>query len=402
MKGRLKRHNAQFRKKIVYHTKRRRLQTKTNGRLTGYKRPGSASSLYGAARVAYQGVQAVRRNFSQARLKRQRTSPTVNAMQELTKSRKKVNMGKYNMSRVVNSIVNHRVERFQLLSNFDTNVGASFLSNMGIVDGQVYSPMYFIDCGSLTQPVMGTGPPVLYRAGWASTAAGADLIFPAINGQNPNGGNTGVDAWQIETTDKATASSFDSMILNWINLRINLYGQRKRTTKFLITVFQVNDEEVDPVTGLNSNVDKKALFQYLERPFIFSNLQQDQKRKKTGIRVIKEFTYNVAPMTTIDLNTTTGNIHEANVNIKINKRMDYIYNVDGNMLPHAQIDGLDYTVSSATAATGLHINPRPKQNVYMCIRAFAPVRVVAGEEQADDCPSFDIIVRRSVSLPPHN
>ena len=269
-------------------------------------------------------------------------------------------------------------------------------------------PLYIINCGSLTQPVLGTGPDVLLRSSWSSLLPAADILLNGRNGQNPDGANTGVNTWNLEQADMASGSSFDSAVLNWVNLRINLYGQRNRTTRFQITVFQVTDEEVDPIVGLQTNEDKRALFQYLERPFIYSNLQQDNSKKKHGFKVIKDFTYNVPAMTSIDLNTTTGNIHEANVHIKINKKMDYIYTSEGAIIPHTAADGLDYTTTRATAGTGLHIHPRPKQNVYIAVRAFAPVRcydIPASDLQppqsAANSPSFDIIVRRSLSLPPH-
>ncbi|AYP28772.1 MAG: putative capsid protein [Cressdnaviricota sp.] len=333
--------------------------------------------------------------------RRKRSAP-VNAMQELTKSKRRLTLGKYKMSRVVSSLVNHRIERFENISNFDTNVGSFYIDNQQTTAGAVNLPMYIIDLGSLTQPVMATASPALYRAGWTSLTKTADLQLTSCAGTTADGTSTSAN-WQVELSDKATASSFDSAIINWVQLKLNLYGQRKRTTKFQITAFQVTQEEVDPVSGLVSNLDRKALFQYLERPYIFSNLQQDLGRKKTGIKILKEWTYNVAAMTSIDLNTTTGNIHEACIDFKINKKMNYNQNSAANILDHAQGDGIDFTVSDATAVGGLTQQPRPKQNVYVAIRAFAPVRCVGdATSNSGDSPSMDIIIRRSLSLPPHN
>jgi len=377
----------------------RRLQTKGVGAYGNVRRrrfAGGLAASFGAAQLALQGVRS-----SYNRLKRKRTtSAPVTAMQELSKSRKSLRMGSYKMSRVVNSLVNKRVERFQLLSNFDTNVGAHWIDNASLGTGEVLMPMSIIDCGSIHQTVVSISPPAVFTVPyWENATAAAGVRNFTLQSQMPDGTTAPDNGWQIEYADefKNIHPTVDSMILNWVDLRLNLYGQRKRTTKFQITVFQCTDEEVDPITGEVNNVDRRALYQYLTRPFIYSNLQQDFKLKKTGIKIIKDFVYNVAPMTSIDLNTSTGNIHEANIHVKINKTMNYMYNKEAQMLPHAQADGLDY--SSFDHGTAVHSHPRPKQNVYIAIRAFAPIRVTAETRTANDCPSFDVICRRSISLP---
>jgi hypothetical protein len=312
-------------------------------------------------------------------------------------------MNKYSLSRVVNATTNYIIERFQKISNFDTNVGAMWVSNAAAPDNSLITlPMLLIDCGSVNQMTGAGGsvvqPPVLYQPYWDSNANTANIKFLPEVGTNPDGNSTTIYSFQSETNQEQFIYGQQSCAtLNWVNLRMNLYGQRKRATKFLVTVFQVTQDEVDIHEGAPGNVDKKALFQYLERPFIFSNLQQDIQLKKTGIRIIKEFTYNVDPMTSIDLNTTTGNIHEANIFIKINKRLDYQYNKSSaNILGHDQADGQDYSAYVSSDAT-VHTHPRPKQNVYVAIRAFAPIRTTLSGRGADDSPSIDIIVRRSMT-----
>ena len=404
MIGRLKRHNAKFRKKIAYHTKRkpvyrRRLQSNKRVRTS----TGWASASGSAAGMA---TAAVRRITTRLRNRKRSTTTPVNAMQELTKSTKRVRIQKYSMPRIVNATVDKNVARFQQLSNFDTNVGAVWLDNHQYTSGVVQMPMVIIDLGSQHQPLItAIQPPALVQPVWNNATVSSDISIAFQPGQNPDGTVTGNANFQYEESNlmTPTPTTLTTGVLNWVNLRLNLYGQRKRTTKFVITIFQVTDDEVDPVNGSPTSLDRKALFQYLERPFIYSNLQQDVKMKKTGFKTIKEFTYNVAPMTSIDLNTTTGNIHEANINMQINKRMDYMYNQTAStMLPHAQVDGLDYNQN--TAANTVHQSPKVRQNVFVAIRAFAPIRTYDTEalgplRSADNSPSFDIICRRSFTFP---
>jgi len=343
------------------------------------------------------------------RFKSKRTAP-VSAMQELTKSTKRVRIQKYSMARVVDTSVNHQVSRFQLISNFDTNVGAAWISNYEATGAAVHMPMAIFDLGSQLQPSLAIpGPPAMVQPYWATSSGSAPLGMFHIPGQNADGTTSGVTHFQYESSEATLPhhTNVTHAVLDWVSLRMNLYGQRKRTTKFVVTVFQITDDEVDPINGDSTNVDRKALFQYLERPFIFSNLQQDWKGKRTGMKVIKEFTYNVAPMTSIDLNTSTGNIHEANIKVQINKRMDYVYTKSNNspfsvnptaILPHTQLDGLDYNDTSSV--NSLHQSPKPKQNVFVAVRAFAPVRTYEEDGQnANDSPSFDVIVRRGFTFP---
>ena len=375
----------------------RRMQSQTTMPL--YYRRKSAMALSQRLRGAVsRGFKRRGQPASTTSVKRRRPSaPAMNYLTELSKSKKKVYMGKYNLSRVVNTAVNHSIERWQSISNFDNDNGAQWISNAVTDGGQIFLPMMIIDCGSIQQPELGgVRPPAVYAPYWASALNTAAIDLLPVAGQNSDGGTVGsVTGFQDENDNAhipTAAVSHPTAILDWVNLRVNLYGQRVRTTKFVITVFQVTDDEVDPVSASSANLDKKALFQYLERPFIYSNLQQDNKIKKTGYKVIKEFTYNVAPMQSTDLNVLTGNIHEANIHVKINKKMDYIYTKnEAQLIPHGQEDGKDYTNANYTA---LHQAPKPKQNVYIMIRAFAPTRTTVPLRSSSQSPSLDVIVRR--------
>jgi len=332
--------------------------------------------------------------------KRRKFSAPMNYLTELSKSKKKVYMGKYKMSRVVNVGVNHSIDRWQNISNFDNDNGANWLSNWSSNAGGVYLPMLIIDCGSIRQPdLSAVPPPAVYAPWWSNTLNTASINMEPQVGQNPDGSTTGsITGFQFETDGSNNIGEVHTTaILDWVNVRVNLYGQRIRTTKFLITVFQVTDDEVDITTGSAGHLDKRALFQYLERPFVYSNLQQDNKLKKTGYKVIKEFTYNVSPMSTTDLNTSTGNIHEANIHVKINKKMDYVYTKnENNIIPHNQEHGKDYTVMGSS--TSLHNAPKPRQNVYIAIRAFAPTRTTFEGRSSAQSPSVDLIVRRGMTF----
>lgn len=378
--------------------KRRRLQSMSIP-VKGRKFVGQGlAAAAGAIKTYYAMGKGGNATFTKTINKKRKTYP-VEADGTLTKSKRRFNMNKYSLSRIVHATTNRLVQRFQSISNFDTNVGAEWISNYSS-GTNIALPMLIIDCGSMKQLL--AQPSALLGPYWEGLTASAPIRFGAKVGTDPDGNRTSNFGFQNEETDTELVgyeSEHPSAVLNWVNLRMNLYGQRKRATKFVVTVFQVVQDEVGIHEGPANNVDKRALFQYLERPFIYSNLQQDPAKKKTGIKILKEYQYNVDPMTSIDLNTTTGNIHEANIYVKINKRMDYMYNKGENqILGHAQEDGQDYSTYKGDT-TAVHMYPRPKQNVYIAVRAFAPIRTTDALRSADDSPSIDIIVRRCMTLP---
>jgi hypothetical protein len=387
--------------------KRRRLQSfsfnKKGGKFVGAglsAAAGAVKTYYAMGKNNAAGVATNSTTMTNV-FKKKRKAPELSVEQALTKSNHKVYMQKYKLGRIVHATTNRVIDRYQNISNFDTNVGAVWCANYKS-NAWVHMPMLILDLGSIEQGAPeGGGPAALFNPHWTSIGADSPIQFMPIEGTNPDGTKNGRYKFQHENdSDEAGEYSHATAVLDWVNLRMNLYGQRKRTTKFLVSIVQFTQDENDIHEGSGSNIDKRALFQYLERPFIYSNLQQDSVKKKTGIKIIKEFTYNVAPMTSIDLNTATGNIHEANIFVKINKRMDYQYTKgDAQMLPHDVADGQDYT-EFVGHPNSIHRNPKPRQNVYVFIRAFAPVRKdVTDGLTADDCPSIDIIARRCMTFP---
>jgi len=379
----------------------RRMQSQATMPL--YYRRKSAIALSSRLRGAMsRGFKRRAQPMSTTTVKRRRQSAPVRAVTSLSKSNRMVYMQKYKLSRVVHATVNHSVERFQNISNYDTDVGAIWVANSANPQPSiVVMPMILLDCGSVQQdPLGGIIPPAAYQCQWSSGDNTASINLAPISGQTSNGAGLSFGFEKENNNDplQLQTNSNPCCVLDWISLRCNLYGQRNRTTKFVITVFSVTQDEVDPVTASAGHLDKKALFQYLERPFIYSNLQQDNKKKRTGIKVIKEFTYNVDPVTTIDLNTTTGNIHEANIYVKVNKKLEYSYvKNDSQMIGHLHEQGANWTVTDGTAS--IHNAPKPKQNVYVAIRAFAPKRTTFDGRTAGDSPSIDLICRRGMTYP---
>lgn len=377
---------------------RRRL-LKSNGMTNALKMAGAATALLSNMYTPSQTV---------TETGRKRKSTTVaHATQELSRSKRSIRIKPYSLKKVLSCISDKRVERFQGLSNFDTNVGYTFIDNyVNSVDNQeVESPMLIFNLGQIYQPTLGEECRVCTKHVWQDSTPLAQSFGSVITGQTADGTSVSPN-WQIEHNDKFS-SSHDSIILNWISVRLNLYGARNRTTRFTVTFFKVKDERTD-VSKLgnpgwaSSDPEFQNNIQAYERPYIFSNIQQDAFGKKKGNwKIIKEFNYVIEPSNTFDLNTTTGKIHEANIFLKVNEKLDFLYADQEQTLGHLVADGVDFV--SESTLNSLHTQPVMTQNIFMMIRAFAPERCYkAGgpppTRGAGVSPSIDFLIRRGMTM----
>ncbi|AJD07534.1 putative capsid protein [Sewage-associated circular DNA virus-21] len=263
-----------------------------------------------------------------------------------------------------------RQDRFQGLTNFDTNGGYARLSyhtSIGENDPR-WLPMAIFDLTSFNND--GAVPPysnVGYKLGWQNSGFGADYARSSIRGQVPDGDAT-TNTWTITSgTDNGIYNNISKVYLKWIDIRLNLYGARKRTTKFEAQLVQFSNDFGNLHMGPLDNPAGKNNISYMERPLLFNNLQIST-HKPEKMRVLKKWKWTVGPTTSIDLNTTTGKIQEAKIFLKMNKAINLDYSV-GNNAVHVDVgDGADYDVDTTTR----HRDPKPPSRVYLLLKAFCP------------------------------
>lgn len=298
--------------------------------------------------------------------------------------------------------LNNMVFRYQNISNFDTNVGALTISNWQQTGGQVIMPVHIYDITSF--PNVGNYVPGKYYY-WSDLTSNANCVRGDQPGQSPTGVPDG-GAWNIEhkggVNPTTTYPNASRMVHNWTDVRLNLYGARKRTTKFEVIFFRCVDEFANPHHAATSNVDYRELMAYLERPCIYSNLQTyNGGRVDKKIKIIKKFTYFVSASQSTDVDTSVGKIKEARIFLRHNRvyNLDYKHRQqDAHVFPHEQADGIDYEQDVTH-----HDSPWYGSQVYMCIRAFAPERTLdktwGTAADANKDPTYDIVIRNSVSVP---
>lgn len=313
----------------------------------------------------------------------------------------------YRLNKLLQAGMNTQVYRFQNITNFDTTTGAFPLCNWQFTTNQVMMPFHVYDLTSFNNNTF-YSPGKSYF--WSSLADTADVTRFPLPGQSPDGTADAQGHWHIEEkggyNPLNTTPNASKFVHNWSDIRLLLYGARKRTTRFDVMFFRINDEFANLHVAAATNNQLKELCQYIERPSIYSPLQSlTSSRVQKSIRMIKKFTYYISAAQTTDVDTAVGKTKEVRIFLRHGKvyNLDYKHTSDAagdEHIPHTQSDGLDYTIDVTQ-----HNHPWYGSQVFMVVRAFAPERV-SGKEyvypQVSDAnidPSYDIIIRNSVSTP---
>ena len=292
--------------------------------------------------------------------------------------------------------------RAQGITNFDTNVGFYPLANRQDQSGFVNMPINIWDLTSY----LNTGPAIAgHGYYWNGQTGAADVVSYSLRTQVPDGSSNPAGFYYAESAGgfNETLGSYANATKachEWSDIRLNLYGARKRGTTFYVDIVRVKDHLAHPIAAAGTNASKKELFRTLQSPLIYSNLQQHNSKNMREMKFVKRYKVYVPGGSADDLDTI-GKVKE----VKIFLKQGCVYNMawestDGSdAIPHAQDDGLDYTQKS-----GPQNHPFTGSRLLMIVRAFSPERrVVAGFGTVDADPltepSYDLILRNKWMLP---
>lgn len=346
-------------------------------------------------------------------------------MNEFSRSKKYRKLGRYSIKKAVYPSVAAIEDRFQGLTNFDTNSGYTRLSQFNeTASAARWLPIHVMDLTSFRQA--GNSPTVINRLGWIDAATTANFFTNAIVGQGPTGARgTGTTSWTTTQQNGGTIADNPRIFLKWVKLSFNLYGARNRTTTFKLHIvkFPLLNRNLFISTGSN---EAKDILQYLERPLIFNNLQTDNTQTQRKMNILKSYTWTIQPQTSQDLNTTTGKIKEAHVFLRMNKCFNLDWVDDGVHEAHAvpageQNDGIDYETRTP-GAPNYKTGPNYASRIYAILTAFSPVHrtlpaaanafMTASEAEAAGGaavgtaidaamePSYDVLIRRGYYTEP--
>lgn len=299
--------------------------------------------------------------------------------------------------------------RFQNVSQYDTSVGALCIAQrFNSTTGLRYPPCHVYDITCAPNVVDDALTPVAPGLALTQTVPGV-CSFTTLPGQSANGTASGGN-WEIENSGQNPGTGANQPevphrkgIHEHTTVQLNLYGVRKRATKWLVELMMVKDEFADFISADGNNTQKKKLYDYLCRPFIYSNLLSAEPQTAGMVKVLKRYTVTIAPTTTDEYGGQAAAVpHMQTLRwyIKHNRlrRFDWQREAPAvGLTPSAAWD----QQSGATDSTRIY----PTKRVYLVLRAMSPEAVtsttVTPAVVADPIsePSYDIVLRNKWQFP---
>lgn len=305
--------------------------------------------------------------------------------------------------------------RVQGLSQYDTSTGFYPLANRyDTTNGRHLCPAHVWDITSLINiGASGTGSQNVNTGaglGFTGTNANSASLNFELGSQAADGTyraypNT---SWILENV----TGGYDDFakrkcIHNWSHIKLNLYGVRKRATKFMVQLVMVKDDTADFFAA--DSQQKRKLVDALIRPLIYNNLNAgDPQTLKNELKVLKTYEVTVAPTLTDEYGGSSATPHIQTVNwfIEHNRLRRYDW-TRANTAANDQSASFDQQT-----VAGAQCRVEPKKRVYLLIRALSPERrsdtaanwAPAGYmemAQADPIsePSYDLVLRNKYSTP---
>lgn len=368
---------------------------------SAWRRAGGRGSISRRIRGAPRRIfNRVRRVFS--RRGRRGTGARIpfapNPGNELTVINKRLRFKRFKLSKVVNTNRNRLILRASGLTNFDTNQGWHPLANWrNPLTDEVTPPIHIYDLTSVPNNTISI--PVGWKFNVAAASGNNAVSTPvSLNFTTPDGAAFTTD-WQFE---KGNAQPYraDSFHHDWTQVKLNLYGARKRTTYFDIMFVRFRDDFANLVRANPNNSHHRQLMHTLMRPLMYSNLYVHRPEVKKMMSIVRKYRYYVPATQTIDLNTTTGKIKNVNIFIRHNTkyRLDW---VEGQTIP--PLTGANCTDWITLRDDDNRNFPKESSQLFMIITAFAPEQRSGNDDYpivdpAID-PSYDILLRNAVSMP---
>lgn len=316
---------------------------------------------------------------------------------------------------IVNSHVQEVVERWQAAGNpalgsYSTNGTVILGANPTADPEQADLPVYFFDVTSVLNdrgPNPGFQPMVCSRL-----RRGVDGNF--VNTTNPGtGAGTGAtNQWSVERAATQIFSAGDKTFLEWLDIRMVLYGARARSSTVFVEMWQFDDVRSAPqvyasndggvsfTPDTDSGHDQQTFNQFwnakldtmIGTGIAYRGLRTDTK----GCRVLYSKRFEFNPTLSVETDTS-GHMCKFNLKYDINKLCRYDWNnpFDVNTLTE-RLDDPNLFVATTRAKHTPHTHP--KGRVFMVVRGnVMGISTVANPSPTDLFPSFDLVLRRKRS-----
>lgn len=304
-------------------------------------------------------------------------------------SKKLTTVGKLN--KYVRSNLQYVIYRWNGIKSFDNN-GYYWFSNFTTASVQRALSLYLFDLTSCRNSVSGTTTAAnpLVQA-YMNPTNGTIYFVPRAN---INNAGVGTNQLQLENAPSSTASVYSPNagdILKWVNIQMNLWGCKNRSTKFLIKIVRFKEADLAPAhdeTSASGNDQRTALFQSIIKPYVFNPLA-----KTSQIHLNKIYTYK-SQSYVIDSTMTTETDSDPHVKtvkmyVKLDRSVNYADSSAKLATDVAFADEADFVENTNTQQFRTQTDPQSR--LYLMV--MASNYVADTEETHADTPSFDLQVQ---------
>lgn len=289
--------------------------------------------------------------------------------------------------------------RVQGLSQVDTSVGFVPCASRINSSGARALPVHVWDITASPQLVAGVATRPLAGYALMQLPTGECSAYSPFS-QADGGGTLTHSQWDYESTSgNEQGFPYRKAFHYWTQIKLNLYGVRKRSTRWMVQLIMLKDTSADFINAASTNLEKKKVYDYLARPLMYNNLNSSDPQTKADIKILKSYECILGPITTDEYGGNTSNPHIQTLNwfIKHNRvrRYDWKRDTPPPLDPNAAWD--------EDVAAGRDTRVDPKYRVYLVIRALSPERRTIDDFNADadpiSEPSYDYVIRNKFGNP---
>lgn len=176
--------------------------------------------------------------------------------------------------------------------------------------------------------------------------------------------------------------------LDYVSVKMLLYGATAQPNKFLIELIQINKDDLVPIPDLGSSTavgptaQHTAFWQYMTKRFCYSPLETNNTNMRRYYKVLKSLTVEFDPKESSE--TASNRYKEVRMFLKLNRKLDYRWKETDVM-----------AMSTTDVQVNLGVNQcyvHPRARIFLMIRALNPFQGPTATSTAANTPTYDLVL----------
>jgi hypothetical protein len=238
-----------------------------------------------------------------------------------------------------------------------------------------------------------------------------NIVWQNMNGTDPSG--TFVSHYSVESQTMPRQSDGQAVLPvsgfatkyirhEGFDIRLNAYGARAQPTWYDIMIVRFNEDHLVPLVNttdvLAANTEDQhayhAMYQQLVKSLAFNPIMPGIRNASKGMHVLKRVRFQIAPSSTTEV--------DRNPSAKIVKLQYNDFRTRNHswgpaaFSSDAAVNSASYPVDPAAAFPFRDV-PQEKARLFLIVRASNTTPIVEGTtETADNTPSYDIVIRKTI------